>query len=151
MAAPVLSFSLTGNGHVDAVDSCRYTIGANQMKLRLFDNSLRLRLTRSEVRAAGAGNTIVDTTTFANGNFEFALQPVRAADAVEASFNGQRITVSAPLQLVAEWADSDRVALAAGGAAQQPRVLVEKDFSCLVPRAGGDDDDTFPHPQSTVD
>jgi hypothetical protein len=27
-------------------------------------------------------------------------------------------------------------------------ILIEKDFSCLTPRPGGDDDDCFSHPKA---
>ncbi|MGB1699076.1 MAG: DUF7009 family protein, partial [Nannocystaceae bacterium] len=61
------------------------------------------------------------------------------------------LEVRAPLALVRQWNDTERVGMErtwrqAEGA--ELRVLVEKDFSCLKPRDDGDDLDTFPNPQA---
>ena len=118
------------------------------MKLRLRANTIRLRLTRSEVEAAGCGRTIVDITQFAGGEtFEVALAPGTGPD-LAAGFDGQRLTVSAPLALLTAWAGNDRVALAEPASGPGPSILVEKDFQCLSPRPGDDDNDTFAHPRA---
>ncbi|MEM9056106.1 MAG: hypothetical protein AAGD86_01440 [Pseudomonadota bacterium] len=125
------------------------------MKLRLLGNSIRLRLTQSEVGRVGQGDTVVEATTFADGaRFEFALGPHESAGdpgQVTARFDSGRLTVSAPRALLASWAATDRVALAAPDENASPRVLVEKDFNCLVPRDGDDDADTFPHPKQDTE
>lgn len=122
------------------------------MKLRLLGNAIRLRLTRSEVQAAGTGETVVETTSFPGGEvFEFSLSPTASAIGVTASFDGRRLTVAAPPDWLTDWAASDRVALADADEGDGPRILVEKDFACLSPRPGDDDADTFAHPREGID
>jgi hypothetical protein len=58
--------------------------------------------------------------------------------------------VTIPAAEVHDWATSDRVSiygseLLAGG--DSLAILVEKDFTCLQPRAGEDESDMFPHPR----
>ena len=117
------------------------------MKLRLLGNSIRLRLTRTDVNALGEGRPVVERTEFADGAaLEFALAPANV-DGVEAQFDGQRLTVLAPAELLKTWSTSERVALAEPDPGAVPAILVEKDFACLSPRAGDDDTDTYAHPE----
>ena len=117
------------------------------MKLRLLGDSIRLRLTRTEVRTAGAGQSVVERTPFADGAvLEFALMPDNVGG-VRAVFDGRRLSVLAHPDLLSDWANSDRVALAEPAEDARPRILVEKDFACLTPRDGDDDTDTYPHPE----
>ncbi|MEN7341888.1 MAG: hypothetical protein AAAFM81_03060 [Pseudomonadota bacterium] len=117
------------------------------MKLRLLGDSIRLRLTRSEVARIGAGQSVVETTHFSDGGqFEFALCEGQV-DRVEARFDSGRLTVMANAELLKTWAATDRVALVEKDSTVTPQILVEKDFNCLVPRDGNDDADTFTHPE----
>ncbi|MEL7536430.1 MAG: hypothetical protein AAFZ58_04785 [Pseudomonadota bacterium] len=117
------------------------------MKLRIKADSVRLRLTRSEVESIGAGRDVRETTHFAGGHtLEYALEP-SADDHLEARFEGQRLIVRAPAAVLVEWAAGDTVTVACPTAVGSPSILVEKDFSCLSPRAGDDDEDAFPHPE----
>lgn len=119
------------------------------MKLRIKDNSVRLRLTQSEVARCSLGQSVSGQTRFAaGGEFRYAL--VCSDDAsISAQFADHALTVSVPAEQAMRWADSDRVSLAA----QLPvadgtlSILIEKDFACLSPREGDDDADTFAHPK----
>ncbi len=125
------------------------------MKLRLRTNSIRLRLTKGEVeRVAGTGRVeeAVGFDTGARSILTYALVSGSDAAGIYAEMNGLVITVSVPETCLKVWAETDRTAIEADqqiGDGQVSRILVEKDFSCLEPRAGDDDADTFPHPQAT--
>ncbi|MEL7312891.1 MAG: hypothetical protein AAFN07_15350 [Pseudomonadota bacterium] len=120
------------------------------MKLRLLGNTIRLRLTRSEVARVAAGETVIETTQIsAHDRFEYALGP-GAVDGVQAHLDGHRLTVLAPADDLKQWGAGDRVALAEPRTTE-PRILVEKDFACLTPREGEDDADTFEHPRAGTD
>ncbi|MEL7024417.1 MAG: hypothetical protein AAGL69_11785 [Pseudomonadota bacterium] len=120
------------------------------MKLRLLGNTIRLRLTRSEVARVAAGETVIETTRIsANNKFEYALGP-GAVDGVQVRLDEHRLTVLAPAEDLKQWGAGDRVALAEPQATE-PRILVEKDFACLTPREGEDDVDTFEHPRAGTD
>ena len=122
------------------------------MKLRILQNSIRLRLTRSEVARAGAGEVVEGRCAFTPDvahTLRYQLVPSPDVQQLEARFAEGLITVLAATKLVERWARSDaEVGMSRGGDVEGAGVaiLVEKDFSCLKPREGGEDLDTFPNP-----
>ena len=123
------------------------------MKLRLLDDSIRLRLSQSDVRTAGASGVVEGTTRFPGGTaFTFALEAIARGEA-SAAFADDRLVVRLPAAEIAQWASDDtavslrnEIALPDGG---ELKILVEKDFQCLTPRDGEDQGDMFPNPDST--
>lgn len=122
------------------------------MKLRLQDDSVRLRLTRPEVAAIGRGEAVRASATFPNGEvFSYALV-VTAGREVTARFEDDCVEVAVPRAIAAHWADGEEV----GITAEQPsthgafRILIEKDFTCLHPRAGESQAESFPNPRATT-
>lgn len=117
------------------------------MKLRIRGDSLRLRLTRGEVRSLRETGSVIETIHFGGGALHYEL---RAADvdAPVASFDGAQIVVSLPRAQANAWADGDEVGIAATQALDDGTLalLIEKDFQCLAPRDGEEDVDAFPHP-----
>lgn len=120
------------------------------MKLRLRDNSIRLRLTQPEVDSMQTDGRVASRVPFAGGAaLEYSLQRSDESGAVTAEFNGATLNVIVPAEVVREWAATEQVSIAAeqpldGGASL--KILVEKDFACLSPREGEDESDMFPHP-----
>ncbi len=116
------------------------------MKIRLRGNSLRLRLTQTEVQRLASGVTVEETTHFGTlQRLICRLGPTRHADAIHAGFEEGIINVEVPLNAVGEWALSDAASLCAEqeiGRDQFLTILVEKDFACLHQR-GAEDEDTF--------
>ena len=117
------------------------------VKLRIRGDSLRLRLTRGEVRQLRETGSVVETIHFGVGELQYELRSADVATPV-ASFDGSRIAVSLPREQANAWADGDEVGIAAEQALAggQLSLLIEKDFRCLAPRGGEDDGDAFPHP-----
>lgn len=120
------------------------------MKLRIRDNSIRLRLTRSEVaeiRDAGLLQTFV---SFPDGmRFAYALESSPANVVPTAHYADDVILIRLPESAVREWADSDQVGIASEQTVDNGvvlNILVEKDFACLSPRDG--EDDMFTHPEA---
>ena len=101
-----------------------------------MQNSVRLRLTRSEVARAGAGEVVEGRCAFspdAAHTLRYQLVPSPDAQQLEARFAEGLITVVAATELVEQWAHSDtEVGMSRGNDADGARVaiLVEKDFSC---------------------
>ena len=123
------------------------------MKLRIRGNSLRLRLTKSEVAEIGAGKIVEETVEFGGEPSQrliYALVPSDDAESATAVFEGGRIAVFIPKTQAAEWARTNQTGIEAekqiddGGRAL--RILIEKDFACLETRAGEEDADAFAHP-----
>ena len=116
------------------------------MKLRIQGDSIRLRLTVSEVAAVGRGETVRETTHLGAPPFSYSLVPLADATAVDATFDGGAMRVSLPALIARRWAQTEQVSL--HGTACAVSVLIEKDFDCLDPREGDDKIDTFPNPKA---
>lgn len=121
------------------------------MKLRTTSNSIRLRLSQTDVRAFAEHGAIEEELIVnAAGGQRFVYRLERDPNAVEvgASLVNNRLTVSVPARVADVWTSTELVGFENDGASSAPGILVEKDFNCLEPRAGEDDKDTFPHPRS---
>lgn len=122
------------------------------MKLRLLDDSIRLRLSRADVTQADEGGLVEGRTRFPDGSsFTFALesQPTGKASAACA---GGRMVVRLPAGEITRWANDDTavsleedVELPGG---DRLKLLVEKDFQCLTARADEDQSDLFVNPEA---
>lgn len=122
------------------------------MKLRIRDNSIRLRLTQTEVDHVREQGLVRGYTHFAGGNtFGYLLESSPATVKPEAHISNNVLSVRVPQQDIRQWADSDEVSIAATQIlddGDELRILVEKDFACLAPREAEDESDMFPHPQA---
>lgn len=128
------------------------------MKLRIRGDSLRLRLTQGEVAGLVERGSIEDRVTFGPGvSLTYCISVHRGEDSkIEAILEqgtGVAIVVRASESLVHAWAnDSNRVGFEAAqdlGGGKVLRILVEKDFACLVERPHEDDADAFPNPNTS--
>jgi hypothetical protein len=119
------------------------------VKLRIRGDSLRLRLTRGEVRRLAETGSVLDSIHFGPRALSYELRGADV-DAPVASFEGDRIEVALPRAQAQAWATSDEVGISAEQALEHGslRLLIEKDFRCLAPREGEEDDDAFPHPEA---
>lgn len=117
------------------------------MKIRILDDSIRLRLDRSEVAAIAQGDSVDCATHFPGGTtLHYRL---RVDEDVSATFSDGAIEVSIPQAAARHWALTDSEVslqrrLPAGG--HELSLLVEKDFECLEPRAGEGQSNRFPNP-----
>lgn len=122
------------------------------MKLRIRDNSIRLRLTRSEVELVRNDGLVRGRVPFAGrNNFDYVLESSPATVKPEAHISNNVLTVRIPEAEIISWSDSNEVSISAsqildGG--DQLNILVEKDFACLAPREGEDEADMYPHPEA---
>lgn len=120
------------------------------MKLRILGDSLRLRLSKSDVETFAKTGRVSDVIRFGGGaRMSYALEHSDAVEVLSASFAEAEVLVRMPTSMARGWADTDEITLQAS----QPldgddtlALLVEKDFKCAVPRAGEEDYDGFEHP-----
>ncbi len=117
------------------------------MKLRIRGNTIRVRLTQSEVAAFADHGFIEEITDFGHGQILVCALTASEHTNPRATFVNGTIEISLPDDSVAEWAASDSVSIE--GATETLSILVEKDFKCLTPRDVDEDADTFPHPRSS--
>jgi hypothetical protein len=114
------------------------------MKLRIRGNSLRLRLSRSEVAQLTRDGRVEDAISFGPSKLTYVLA-ASDVDRVSAAYESNRIVVTLPKNRADAWASSDdEVGIEHQG---ELGILVEKDWSCLKPREGEDDSDAYPHPE----
>lgn len=119
------------------------------MKLRIKGDSLRLRLSQTELQTFAETGRVADSIRFPGGrSLSYVLTKDAVVGEVTADFAEDAITVRLPAALAQEWAGSDRVGMEQrqvleGG---ELRLLIEKDFQCLTERPGEDESDNFPHP-----
>ncbi len=113
------------------------------MKLRLHENSLRLRLSRIDVARLVEKGSVEEAVTFAAAErLSYRLQ-MGAVAVVTASFERGSITVTVPEVLASRWAATDEVGMEASDGALN--ILIEKDFACLH-HPDADAGATFPNP-----
>jgi hypothetical protein len=115
------------------------------------DGSIRLRLGRSDVdRFAQDGVVMERIDLGAAGALEWELRSDDGAG-VRASIEAGRIIVRVDRAKAENWAGSEIVGFEAeqvDAAGSVVRILVEKDFACLQERAGEDDSDAYPNPET---
>ncbi len=117
------------------------------MKLRIHDNSIRLRLSRSEVTRLKETGLVEDAVHFgAGGALSYSLESSAASTGPQALFRDGRLRVIVPEQLARRWAtNEEEVGMGAHDA--QPAVLIEKDFQCA--HREEHDPEAFPNPLLT--
>jgi hypothetical protein len=103
------------------------------MKIRIEDNSVRMRLRKSEVSELSRKGRLCATTFFPEQLFEYCLQADPGIADLQASFTGGKITVRLPLAWIQTWPDSPKVGFETTFevGADSLHILVEKDFVCL--------------------
>ena len=113
------------------------------MKLRLTDNSVRLRLSRSEVDQFLETGLIEETIEFPNTPLVYMLHASSQCRQIQAAFVNGWITVTVPENLGRDWAAGDQVAMRA--ADSNLSILIEKDWQCLH-ASKEENEDAFPRP-----
>ena len=125
------------------------------MKLRVLDNSIRLRLTRTEVDLITSEGLVKGHVAFAGINtFDYVLESSPATVKPEAHISNNVLTVRIPQEEIHNWANSEQVSILSEQILGDGGVLklrVEKDFACLAPREGEDESDMFAHPLEDTD
>jgi hypothetical protein len=120
------------------------------MKVRIYNNSIRLRLSKSEVAEFQSAGLIEERLEFGTEMlkmFRCALVREEAAEAVTARYLPGIIEIVVPPSVAARWSSSDQVAIE-GSYTRGERpisISIEKDFQCLHGPADASAD-AFPNP-----
>ncbi|HET6569652.1 MAG TPA: hypothetical protein VFG50_16925 [Rhodothermales bacterium] len=119
------------------------------MKLRIQDNTLRLRLDRVDLAAFQATGRVEATTAFGPRTvFRYALERSSEVDRLTARMDNNRIVTYIPEEMAEEWTQTDRVSLEAEQAVEEGtylHILVEKDIGCLHTSPGTTEEKAFTH------
>lgn len=121
------------------------------MKIRIRDNSVRLRLTQGEVEQLHTTGAVRSKTGFPGGReFAYGVECSPANVNSAAFYSENAIVVRLPEAQVAAWASTEQISIVSDQLLDDGellRVSVEKDFACLTPRDGEDESDNYPHPE----
>jgi hypothetical protein len=123
------------------------------MKLRIHENSLRLRLTQKEVAQFRRSGRVDAAISLAPGRvLSYSIESVPNATDVSADFDDRAIRVAIPTRIAIQWTDSHDVAIQASqrtGDGLRLELLIEKDFQCLH-RTAEQEPDAYPNPLAAV-
>lgn len=119
------------------------------MKIRIKGDSVRIRLSKSEIDSFGKEGFITDKTRFPNGTaFDYGLIVKHDITSLQAEFQQTGIFILVPQHWSDEWVATQRVGfesrlpLMEGG---ELYLLIEKDFQCLD-NTDEDQSDMYPNP-----
>src|SRR5580698_8602192 len=98
------------------------------MKIRIKSNSVRYRLTRSDVERFAESGYLADKVDFGGNSLTYALQRTDGAQ-LSASFKNNIITLFMPQSMISELIETDRTGFENNSGTLH--LLVEKDFTCL--------------------
>jgi hypothetical protein len=121
------------------------------MKLRINGDSLRLRVSRSEVKRFFGGERIEETIHFSSepgATLTYALQAAADGGGTAVDYKSGNVTVLLSKIHINSWRDASQVGVYASinlGQGTPLELIVEKDFACLD-RRDEDNADTFPNP-----
>jgi len=120
------------------------------MKLRIKGNSIRYRLSKTDVNTIAADGYLEENTNFGSAVFCYALQ---VADTVELSIDlgSNKMTMQVPAAFVQHWPQNDVVGCDAYmplNNGEKLYLLLEKDFVCLDETVE-DQSDNFDNPHKT--
>jgi hypothetical protein len=118
------------------------------MKLRFHGNTLRLRLSQSDVARLAERGRVEEQVMFAPGQtldyvLETGVVGQSETDDLGASFEGGKIRVTLASAVAKRWVEGRETGIESSSGPL--RVLVEKDFQCLHGDAERDGD-AFPNP-----
>ena len=116
------------------------------MKLRCTENSIRIRIRKSELKELAEKGKIAEHVHFANtAVFTFSLNLMGGITGLSAMCLSNNIMVTLPKKQAMTWMNTNQVGLEANyelDEGQTLHILVEKDFPCLD-RENEDKSDTF--------
>lgn len=116
------------------------------MKIRIKGNTVRYRLTKSEVQQMKIKGFVEENTIFPLNTFTYKLIAQKGIDKLEAEFLYHTITLFMPEKEAKTWFDSDRITYR--NTFEKLTLIVEKDFVCLD-HTDEDQSDNYENPNKT--
>ena len=118
------------------------------MKIRIKGDSIRFRLTRTEVEDLCEHGYLKEVTHLDESTFTYAVKSMDSTG-MKARFENNCITLHVSKQLLKGWESNERVGfeqVEGDGASSPLHLLLEKDFVCLDRRLE-DQSDNYPNPK----
>lgn len=122
------------------------------MKLRLRENSIRLRLLQSEVAKLREGGFVSEKIRFSQSQMLIYTIAISGdAKEISARFEYDEIVVEIPKSAARDWTETNLVGLESEQTIDENarlKILVEKDFACPDRPFDTDNADAFPNPKT---
>jgi hypothetical protein len=121
------------------------------MKIRIKGNSIRYRLTKTEVEVFSREGYYSEETTFNGNTLVYALKAIYGVSNLMADFENNKIIMCLPIADCKSWAGNNQVGFKYEMPLENGEILsllLEKDFVCLDER-GEDESDNYPNPKAT--
>ncbi len=120
------------------------------MKLRIKGNSLRLRVSPSEMERLLSAGRIEETIRFArepDAKLTYAVELAGSRQEIAVRYRPHEVTVVLSTESARSWAEGEQVGIygSSDAGCDQLALAVEKDFACLDREAAGNED-TFANP-----
>ncbi|MEZ4888481.1 MAG: hypothetical protein R3E32_27385 [Chitinophagales bacterium] len=113
------------------------------MKLRCVQDSIRLRVRKSDLQQLQETGMVSESIDFGVGvTFVYSLTIREEVTLVTAEFQNNELQVYIPVATANQWMNSNEVGIEVEASAGQPHILIEKDFPCLD-RVENNKEDTF--------
>lgn len=125
------------------------------MKLRIQGNSLRLRVSKSELSKFVETGHIQETVYFGpeqGSELTYTLARDGNQPGLDVEASAGQVKVVVPAEVARTWADSEQVGINGNvdlGARGKLSILIEKDFAC-IDRSADENADTFPNPHAVA-
>jgi hypothetical protein len=120
------------------------------MKIRIKDNSVRFRLTKSEVKKLCTENYIEAKTEFNSATLIYAIS-VQNIERLDADFESNKITLVFPAKDASNWYSNELITHEHSiqlNNGNMLKLLLEKDFVCLD-HTTEDQSDNYENPNKT--
>lgn len=118
------------------------------MKLRIKANSVRIRLTKTEVNKLATESYLQEVTVLPGQTFIYAIKSDDNATALTIAYENNILTMMVPKSFAANWHQNDMVGMDAWMQVNEKEklyLLLEKDFVCLDETAE-DQSDNYENP-----
>ena len=123
------------------------------MKLRIKGDSIRIRVSQSEVEELASSGKVSDVINFGTTKLTYQLGITEVSE-VSADYEKNIIQINLPQSMGELWITSDQVSIEEYIKLEGENVLsilIEKDFKCLTDRVNEDESDLFENPLSKHD
>lgn len=119
------------------------------MKLRLRENSIRLRLLQGEIQQLRENGIVSEKIQFNQSQtFTYTLKISNEIKQISASFENSEVIVVIPFDAARDWTETNLVGLESEQSVDGNltlKIKLEKDFVCLDRPLDKDNADAFPH------
>ncbi len=112
------------------------------MKIRCQENSIRLRLRKSDLQTFASASKVSESVSLGVQRFVYVLAQ---SESYGATIEAGQLTISVPRDVATQWINTDQVGISHSiiwESGETLDLLIEKDFPCLG-RATEDKSDTF--------